>query len=403
MMNSRDDEHHVRQAAKSFIPDISTRKGFLCIFANTIINHPLWIIVLIAVIFVFPTTPTIAQTDQRCFPETSQCIAGPIRVSWERGGGLTVFGFPITAQTAETVEGRTLQVQWFERDRLEIQPDGAVTAGRLGAERLEQLGTPWTPGPNAPAGPRCTTFPETGHQLCEPFATFWRKNGGLARFGLPLTDAFETTLEGKPYTVQYFERRRFELHPEVGPNAILLGLLGREVFTARQAPTPAPQPTVVAEPTPVPGPTIQPPQVLDQYRANMPSGFWQVNQAGIQFTATGFEYRNELNRFAKAGPGFKYVVFALEVVNTGYHDSFRGDTFFANSASFNMIDLDGNTHDIDSGLYSLDGYFRGGTFYQGTKSSGTLVFRIPEGSAPARLIYGTNPRVELDFRVAPTS
>jgi hypothetical protein len=167
-------------------------------------------------------------------------------VYWERNGGLAVFGFPITAQSQEVVEGKALQVQWFERDRLEIQPDGQVTAGRLGAERLEQLGTPWTPGSNAAADAGCATFPETGHQVCGPFLAYWRASGGLARFGLPLTGAFETTLEGKPFTVQYFERRRFELHPEIRPDAVLLGLLGREVFSARQgippAPISAPQP-----------------------------------------------------------------------------------------------------------------------------------------------------------------
>jgi hypothetical protein len=93
-----------------------------------------------------------AQPDQRCFPETGQCIAGPIRAYWERNGGLAVFGFPITAQAAESVEGTPLQVQWFERDRLEIQPNGTVTAGRLGVERLEQLGTPWQQA--APPSPR---------------------------------------------------------------------------------------------------------------------------------------------------------------------------------------------------------------------------------------------------------
>lgn len=178
-----------------------------------------------------------AQAGERCFSETGFCISGPIRAYWERRGGLPVFGLPITAPMQESVEGRLLQVQWFERDRLEIQPDGQVTAGRLGAERLEQLGTPWQPGPGTPAGPGCLAFPATGHQLCGPFAAYWRANGGLERFGLPLTGAFNAELEGKTYTVQYFERRRFELHPELGPDTVLLGLLGREVLEGRSVGT----------------------------------------------------------------------------------------------------------------------------------------------------------------------
>jgi len=365
------------------------------------------VIALLATLALFLLiTPAAAQTSERCFPETGFCISGSIRTYWERNGGLAVFGFPITTQSQETVEGRPLQVQWFERDRLEIQADGAVTAGRLGAERLEQLGTPWAPGANAPAGPGCAVFTETGHQVCGPFLTYWRASGGLERFGLPLSGEFTTELEGKPYTVQYFERRRFELHPEVSPNTVLLGLLGREVFSARQNVTPTPQPpsaepTPAPQPTPEPGPAIQPPEVLEQYRKKMPAGYWQVNVSGIQLTATGFEYRKELGRFSEAGDGFKYVAFTLEVVNTGYSDSAGRDSFFANSASFDLIDLDGGTHDVDSAMYSLDNYFRGGTFYPSTKSVGTMVFRIPESSAPARLIYSTSARTELDFRVAP--
>jgi len=58
-----------------------------------------------------------------------------------------------------------------------------------------------------------------------------------------VTGEFTTELEGRPYTMQYVERRRFELHPELGPNTVLLGLLGREVLTARQG-QPQPPPSV---------------------------------------------------------------------------------------------------------------------------------------------------------------
>jgi len=54
----------------------------------------------VALLALFPlAAPAAAQTDQRCFSETGQCLAGPIQASWERNGGLPVFGFPITAQT----------------------------------------------------------------------------------------------------------------------------------------------------------------------------------------------------------------------------------------------------------------------------------------------------------------
>jgi hypothetical protein len=176
-----------------------------------------------------------AQTSERCFAETGFCISGAIRAYWERNGGLPVFGYPITAQAEATVEGRTLQVQWFERDRLEIQSDGSVTAGRLGVERLEQLGAPWTPGPNAPAGAGCRAFAETGYQVCGAFVTYWQRNGGLERFGFPVSEPRTETIEGRQLTVQWFERRRFELHEG---DLVLLGLLGREV--RENTPPPAP-------------------------------------------------------------------------------------------------------------------------------------------------------------------
>ena len=78
-----------------------------------------------------------AQSGERCCPETNQCIAGPIRAYWERNGGLPIFGYPITPQRMEAVEGQTVPVQWFERDRLEDHGAVGVLAGRLGARFLE--------------------------------------------------------------------------------------------------------------------------------------------------------------------------------------------------------------------------------------------------------------------------
>jgi hypothetical protein len=174
-----------------------------------------------------------AQEQERCFTETGFCISGQIRAFWEQNGGLPVFGYPITEQRVETVEGRTIPVQWFERDRLEIQTNGSVTAGRLGAQLLEQRGTPWQSFPKAQQAPaNCTYFAETGHSLCEPFLSYWRTNGGLDRFGFAITEPMEETLGDWTGTVQYFERRRMEHHPENAgtPYEVLLGLLGREAL-----------------------------------------------------------------------------------------------------------------------------------------------------------------------------
>jgi hypothetical protein len=179
--------------------------------------------------------PATAQS-QRCFNETGFCISGVIRTYWERNGGLAVFGFPVSAEQVETVEGSwTGSVQWFERDRLENHSDQGlgVLAGRLGARYLELQGRPWSQGNQGPQPARnlCTYFPQTGYNVCAPFSSYWQQRGGLERFGYPITPAMEEAVEGRVYLVQYFERRRLEYHPEnQPPYDILLGLLGREVY-----------------------------------------------------------------------------------------------------------------------------------------------------------------------------
>jgi len=185
--------------------------------------------------------PSHAQPRERCFPETGFCVREPILSYWERNGGLAVFGYPITELRTETVEGNwTGPVQWFERDRLEDHSaDGlGVLAGRLGATVLEMQGRPWTTLPQvggAPAG--CRFFPETGHSLCPPFRAYWERNGGLERFGYPLSEPADEAIGDWRGPVQYFERRRMEHHRENAgtPYEVLLGLLGRDVLRARPA------------------------------------------------------------------------------------------------------------------------------------------------------------------------
>ena len=82
-------------------------------------------------------------------------------------------------------------------------------------------------------------FPETAHNVPALFASYWLEQGGLRRFGYPLTEAFEEVSEtdGGVYLTQYFERARFELHPEYAgtDDEVLLGLVGVETTADRQA------------------------------------------------------------------------------------------------------------------------------------------------------------------------
>ncbi|HNP71975.1 MAG TPA: glycoside hydrolase family 99-like domain-containing protein [Kouleothrix sp.] len=185
----------------------------------------------------------------RQFPETGHQVCGRILEYWDQNGGLPVFGYPLTDQTAEKVEGQTVQAQLFERNRLELHPENArpydVLLGRLGAGSLGVQGRDWQTFPKAsPSAPHY--FAETGHAIAPEFWDYWAGHGlefdgrpgksfneSLALFGLPLSEATVETnpTNGQQYLTQHFERARFEYHPENAgtPYAVLLGLLGREL------------------------------------------------------------------------------------------------------------------------------------------------------------------------------
>lgn len=192
------------------------------------------------------------DADTRCFVEYGVCIAGRIREFWEQNGGLPVFGAPITPQMHESIEGESLQVQWFERVRLELHPQNEppydVLVSRLGVERLEQQGRSWWEFPRSTAQDGCRFFAETQHNICGEMLEAWRANGlaldgqaaiseaeSLALFGMPISDVQTETLgDGREYRVQWYERARLELHPEnEPPYRVLFGLLGSEVYGER--------------------------------------------------------------------------------------------------------------------------------------------------------------------------
>jgi len=77
-------------------------------------------------------------------------------------------------------------------------------------------------------------YAPTAHTLGGSFKTYWESHGGLEQFGYPITEEYQevSATDGKTYTTQYFERARFEYHPENAgtPSAVQQGLLGREML-----------------------------------------------------------------------------------------------------------------------------------------------------------------------------
>jgi hypothetical protein len=82
---------------------------------------------------------------------------------------------------------------------------------------------------DSPETGMCQTFQETGILVCGAFLQYWYAHGGLAQQGYPISASFTeiSDLNGQEYTVQYFERAVFEMHPEnPQPYDVLLSQLG---------------------------------------------------------------------------------------------------------------------------------------------------------------------------------
>jgi hypothetical protein len=184
--------------------------------------------------------PAAAQ-DEVCFAETGFCVRGRFLAYWQEHGGLAINGYPLSDERQELLEdGNTYTVQYFERVRMEYHPENPapwdVELGQFGRRALlmRDIGGPPDTSPVAPQ-PGMTFFPETGHNLGGGFLDYWQGHGGLAQFGFPLTEVIEERLVPNTpttYQVQYFERARFELHPEnAPPYDIELGQFGRQILS----------------------------------------------------------------------------------------------------------------------------------------------------------------------------
>ncbi len=174
------------------------------------------------------------STGRVYVPETGHHIAEPFLSAW-RAYDLSIVGYPVS----EPLEVDGMTVQYFERARFERHPEHAgteyevlltllgnwISAGHEGDPEF----APLAGGIDQP-DPHADYYSETGHYLQTPFRDYWRKNGGLPVFGYPISEM----LIEDGYLVQYFERARFERHPEHAgtPYEIQLGHLGRELAAA---------------------------------------------------------------------------------------------------------------------------------------------------------------------------
>jgi hypothetical protein len=182
-----------------------------------------------------PATPKAGCTY---FSATQHNLCAGFQQYWNDFGGLAIFGMPITEEFQEN----GVTTQYFERARFAWHPgsDPAHYDVLLGLVGNEVTAGRATEAPFMTAVPKagdCTYYAQTGHSLCAGFRAYWEKYGGLAIYGYPISEEFQEVNPdtGQTYTVQYFQRARFEWHPGEWPERfdVELGRLGAQVFSMK--------------------------------------------------------------------------------------------------------------------------------------------------------------------------
>lgn len=170
------------------------------------------------------------------FAETGHNLGPQIKPFFDANGGVEIFGMPLT-ELIVGADGK--QVQYFERARFEYYPDRplgqrielSLLGSLLSAGREAEEPFLWRTGS---ASPDRQFFPESGHTLGGAFSWLWQSRGGVPIFGFPITEEFmEVSLaDGQSYLVQYFQRARFEYHPELQgqPGEVQIASLGRNLI-----------------------------------------------------------------------------------------------------------------------------------------------------------------------------
>jgi hypothetical protein len=161
-----------------------------------------WCLGLLLLVLSATALPTArAQNQPRYFQATGHYLRGAFRSFWERRGGLTSFGYPLTEEYYRQADGRI--IQYFERARFELTVSGnqaIIELGRLGVEVTGNKLFPKTPP--FTSTPARRYFPETEHSLQGAFKTTWDTRGGAAIFGLPISEEIaERLADGRCHRV----------------------------------------------------------------------------------------------------------------------------------------------------------------------------------------------------------
>ncbi|MDQ6695300.1 MAG: ABC transporter substrate-binding protein [Chloroflexota bacterium] len=286
-------------------------------------------------------TPGVrAQETSHTFPETGKTVSGKFLTYWTGHGGLAQQGYPISdvLQEKSDTDGKTYATQYFERAVFEMHPENAapndVLLSLLGVFQYGRKYPNGAPNQTVNTSAGAQKFTQTNHTVGGKFLTYWTNHGGLAQQGYPISDEFteKSDTDGKTYTVQYFQRAVFEMHPEnAAPNDVLLSLLGRFQYNLKhgQATPTAGTPGTSGTPGPVGTPTPFPP--VPQPAGSLKLTFWY----GLT-GANGNIVQQVVNKFNTSQT--KYYIDAIQQPN--YDDTINKlNTSLAGGALPNIVQI----------------------------------------------------------------
>ena len=188
------------------------------------------------------STPAVPP---RLFAETGKNVRGLFLDYWNTHGGLAQQGYPLSEETDGEVGHRRQRLyDAVLRARSVRVAPREHSAQRRAAHAARQLPLQAeVPGTGRRARPAAQHQPRLRALRCRratawagKFLDYWKRHGGLAQQGYPISDEFteKSDLDGKTYKVQYFERAVFEYHPEnKPPYDVLLSQLGKFRYTAQ--------------------------------------------------------------------------------------------------------------------------------------------------------------------------
>jgi len=196
-----------------------------------------WALSLTLAALALVTLAAFAQAEpRRFFYETGHWVTGDFLAMYERAKDpVRLYGYPIT-EAFVSPDSPNLTIQYFQKARFELHPENLpelrISLSPLGKSLFDasERGLQAEMPPNFSA---CQRFEVNGFPVCHAFLDFFKAYGGLEQFGYPIS-AVEIQ-DG--YRVQFFQKARFEWHPELpAGQRVTLTNLGQIFFTLYERP-----------------------------------------------------------------------------------------------------------------------------------------------------------------------